>query len=593
MNIAGGVSALAPAGRVAAGFARAYNASKTHSRGVLMSTSAWPKTVKQPATASKGMVTSNHPLASLAGTEMLVRGGNAVDAAIATMFALSVVEPMMVTIFGAGFVNIRLADGTSTVIDNYVTVPGRAKPDMFDPVPNTIEHKVVGELNEVGHLAVAVGGTLKGWSLAIEKYGRLSLAEVVQPAVRFARLGFAVSPYLHSITRMQEQNIRRFPATAEVFLPGGNVPAVGDKIYRREYANTLEAIGEQGPDYLYHGPLGRAIADDMAANGGIITMEDIENYQIFERPPVRGTYRGYEIIGPPPPSSGPLHIIQMLNILEHFDVAALGFGTPDGVHLWAEVMKIAFADRFKYVADPASTDVPVAWLTSKEYAAERAREVDMARAQQFAAGAQRASLVESTTHCSAIDRWGNIVATTNTLHMAFGSKVTVPGTGMLLNDCMELMDPIPSRTNSIAPNKRVLSSMSPVIVAKDGEPFMTLGTPGGLKIFGAVAQAIVNVIDHNMPLQTAFEAARMWDRGPILELETGFPDISGLRTALEARGHKTEAPFKVAGGMNGIMRLADGSLEGGACWRADGAPMGFSGGDALVDGDTSKAMWTS
>ena len=255
-------------------------------------------------------------------------------------------------------------------------------------------------------------------------------------------------------------------------------------------------------------------------------------------------------------------------------------------------MKIAFADRFRYVADPASLDVPVDWLTSDAYAAERRGEIDLARAQQYQAGEQPASKGESTTHCCAIDEWGNVVATTNTLHLAFGSRVTVPGTGVLLNDCMELMDPVPGRANSIAPGKRVLSSMSPVIVLKDGQPFLTLGTPGGLKIFGSVAQAISNVIDHRMPLQTAFEAPRMWDRGAVLELERGFPKLAELRADLERRGHVIETPFKVAGGMNGILRHPDGTLEGAACWRADGAPMGYSGGDALVEADASKAMWT-
>ena len=549
-------------------------------------------TIKQPAVASKGMVTSNHPLASLAGTEILVRGGNAVDAAIGTMFALTVVEPMMVTIFGAGFVNIRLADGTSTVIDNYVTVPSAATPGMFEPIPGSLDHRVKDELNEVGYLAVAVGGTLLGWATAIEKYGRLSLAEVMQPAIRFAREGFRVSAYLQSITKMQEANIRRYPATAKVFLPGGSVPEIGDRIVRPEYADTLAAIAARGPNYLYHGPLGRAIADDMAANGGLITMADIEGYEIFERAPVRGTYRGFEIIGPPPPSSGPLHIIQMLNLLEGFDLRAMGFGAPDTVHLWAEVMKLAFADRTEYVADPPSTAVPVEWLTSKAYADERRPELDLKRSQQFSAGLAPASLVESTTHCTAIDSDGNIVSTTNTLHMGFGSKVTVPGTGMLLNDCMELMDPNPGRTNSIAPGKRVLSSMSPVIVLKDGAPFMTLGCPGGLKIFGAVAQAISNVIDPEMPLQAAVEAPRMWGLGPVLELERGFAGLASLKAELEARGHVVVTPLKVAGGMNGSMRRADGLLEGAACWRADGAPMGYSGGDAIVEG-SEPAMWRS
>lgn len=556
-----------------------------------MTTAAWPLTVKQSATAARGMVTSNHPLASLAGTEMLIRGGNAVDAAIATMFALSVVEPMMVTIFGAGFVHIRLADGTSTVIDNYVTVPGAATPDMFEAIPDSLDHKVKGELNETGHLSVATGGTLLGWATAIEKYGRLSLAEVLEPAIRYARSGFRVSPYLRAFTVMAEAGIRRFPATSAVFLPGGRVPDIGQVILRTDYANTLEMIGREGPGYLYHGPLGEAIAADMAANGGIITMNDIETYRVFERKPVRGDYRGFEVLGPPPPSSGPLHIIQMLKILEGFDVRGMGFGTPDSVHLLAETMKVAFADRFQYVADPATTDVPVEWLTSAGYAAERRGDIAMDRAKQYAAGLAPASRAESTTHCCATDEWGNVVATTNTLHMVFGSKVTVPGTGMLLNDCMELMDPVPGRTNSIAPGKRVLSSMSPTIVMRDSELFLALGAPGGLKIFGAVAQAIINVIDHQMPLQTAFEAPRMWDRGPVLELEPGLANLPGLVGDLQSRGHQVETLARVAGGMNGILRHADGMIEGSACWRADGAPIGYSGGDAVIEEDASRGAW--
>jgi gamma-glutamyltranspeptidase/glutathione hydrolase len=538
------------------------------------------------------MVTSNHPLASLAGTEMLVRGGNAVDAAIATMFALTVVEPMMVTIFGAGFVNIRWADGTCTTIDNYVTIPAAAAPDMFEPIPGHADHGVKDRLNEVGHLSVATGGTLLGWCTAIEKYGRLPLRDVMAPAIRFARHGFATSEYLRAIILMNEADLRRYPESAKVFLPGGTAPQVGDAITRPEYADTLAAIAENGPDYLYRGPLGRAIADDMAANGGLITMADIENYRIFERPPVRGSYRGFEILALAPPSSGGAHIVQMLNIFEGFDVAAMGFGSPDAVHLIAEAMTIAFADRYRYMADPLTTDIPLDWLTSKEYGAERRSQIDMACAGQYSHGLPPDAEHESTTHCCAMDAEGNVVATTNTLHMGFGSKVTVPGTGMLLNDCMQLMDPTPGRTNSIAPNKRILSSMSPTIVLRDGQPFMTLGTPGGLKIFGAVFQGIVNVIDHGMSLQQAVEAARAWDRGPELELEFAFPRFESLKTELEARGHRVAGVEKVAGGMNGIMRdPASGMLEGAACWRADGAPIGVSGGPALVGSDVRTAMW--
>jgi gamma-glutamyltranspeptidase/glutathione hydrolase len=285
-----------------------------------------------------------------------------------------------------------------------------------------------------------------------------------------------------------------------------------------------------------------------------------------------------------PASSGGTHIVQMLNILEGFDLRELGFGTPETVHLIAEAMKIAFADRFRYMADPERVKVPVDWLTSKEYAAERRREIDPNRAQQYSAAVAPDGEGFCTTHCCAVDAEGNAVSTTQTLNGAFGSKVTVPGTGMLLNNCMHLMDPTPGRTNSIAPGKRILSSMSPTIVQRDGRPFMAIGTPGGVRIFGSVMQAIINVIDHGMTLQEAVEAPRLWDRGPVLELEQGFDDLAGLIAAMEARGHVVETPLKVAGGMNGVLVDPDtGLLHGAACWRADGAPMGFSGGDAIVE----------
>ncbi len=548
-----------------------------------------PWTIKRPAFGSKGMVTSNHPLASLAGAEILMAGGNAVDAAIGTMFALTVVEPMMVTIFGAGFVNIRLADGTAVVVDNYATVPAAATPDLFDPVPGSIDHEVAGDVNATGHLAVATGGTLKGWALAVEKYGRLSLAEVVAPAVRYARAGFRVSPYLRWQIEANRERLLRYPDSAKVFLKDGGVPDAGDRVRRQEYGDTLETVGREGSAYLYDGPLGHAIAADMAENGGLITMEDIRGYQVYERAPARGTAFGHEICAPPPPSSGGAHIVQILKILQGFPIAQWGFGAADTVHVTAEAMKIAFADRFRYMADPLTTDIPLEWMMSDGYADERRAQIDLARAQDFAAGIPPDREGESTTHCTAMDADGNIVATTNTLHYGFGSGVTVPGTGMLLNHCMQLMDPNPGRTNSIAPGKRILSSMSPTIVLRGGEPLMALGLPGGLKIFGAVMQALLNTLAFEMPLQEAVEAPRLWDRGPELELERGYPDFDALSAEMTRRGHRVAPMFKVAGGMNGLMLHRDtGLIEGAACWRADGAPVGFSGGDALVeDGELS------
>lgn len=541
-------------------------------------------TYKREAISDRGMVTSNHPLASLAGTEMLVQGGNAIDAAIATMFALSVVEPMMTSIFGAGFLTIRLADGTLTTIDNYATIPAGAQEAMFEPIVGSLDNDVRDGLNDVGYLAVATPGTLLGWATAVERFGRLSLAQVMAPAIRFARGGFRVSPYLRSMIEMSRDALARFPASAEVFLPHGQIPSIDSILKRTDYALTLERIAAEGPNWLYRGPLGEAVANDMERNGGLITAQDLDRYRVFERAPVRGTYRDYEIVSMAPASSGGTHIIQMLNILEGFDLASMGFGSPDTVHVIAEAMKIAFSDRFRYMADPETTDVPVGWLTSKAYAASRRSEIKLTKAQQYSAAVPPDGEGRSTTHCCAIDADGNVVSTTQTLNAGFGSKVTVPGTGMLLNNCMHLMDPNPGRTNSIAPNKRILSSMSPTIVLRDGQPFMAIGTPGGVRIFGSVMQAIINVIDHGMSLQQAVEAPRLWDRGPTLELETGFANLQDLRADMERRGHSVETPLKVAGGMNGVLVDPEtGLLHGSACWRADGAPMGFSGGDARLD----------
>ena len=549
---------------------------------------AW-RTYKREVIASEAVVASNHPLASAAGIEVLCSGGNAVDAAVATLFALSVVEPMMVSPFGAGFFLIR--DGRSgevIFIDNYATVPTAATPDMYEPVAGSLDYETVGEANSVGYRAIATPGALKGWAHAVERYGRLPLAALVEPAIRSAATGFAASAYLVNLIRDSAEAIARFPATAEVFLPGDRPPGVGQRIVRRDYARTLRQIADEGAETLYTGALARTVVADMQANGGLITLDDLADYRVYERAPVRGQYRGYEILSAAPPSSGGTHVVQMLNLLSAFPIGhdGLGFGQPGYVHLLAEALKIAFADRRQHMADPDRVHVPVAQLLSAAYADQRRAEIDRGRARDHAAG----QVVEvarfmggegsNTTHCTVIDADGTIVSTTQTLQSAFGSKVTTPGTGMLLDNHMSLMDPVPGNPNSIAPGKRVLSSMSPTIVLRAGRPFVALGTPGGKRIFGAVAQAVLNVVDHRMTLQAAVEAPRVWTEGAQLELEAGFPDVRGLQAALEALGHRVTIVEKVAGGMNGVLVDDDGWLHGAACWRADGVPIGISGGQA-------------
>jgi gamma-glutamyltranspeptidase/glutathione hydrolase len=528
------------------------------------------------------MVASNHPIASAAGVEMLALGGNAIDAAVATAFTLTVVEPMMVSIFGAGLINFYHAAGGQFIhIDNYTVAPGAATPDMFEPVSDTCPYYMDAkdQANRFGFRAVGVAGTLKAWCRLEEQYGKLGLDAVMQPTIRHAARGFAASGYMLEFVREYRSQLDRFPASRAVFLPGGAVPSPGQRIVRGDYARTLQLIADEGPDALYGGTIGEMVADDMAAHGGLLTLDDLRDYCIQPREPVRGTYRGYEIVSMAPTSSGGTHIIQVLNLLEAYDIGAMGFGTAQTLHLLAESLKIAFADRFQYMGDPAFVDVPLRGLTSKEYAAVRRKEIDPNRAQDYRAGRPRAYNGESgnTTHFTVADADGNVVALTQTLNGAFGSCVTTLGTGMLLNNTMHLFDPHPGHANSVAPRKRMLSSMSPTIVMKDGKPFMALGTPGGTRIFAAVLQAISNVIDHGMTLQEAVEAPRIWTQGEALNVEPGIaPEV---RAQLEAKGHKLELTAKVAGGMNGILfDHANGLMHGAACWRADGAPAGLSGG---------------
>ena len=547
------------------------------------------ETYKKDAVASNGMVATNHPLGSAAGLEMLAMGGNAMDAAIASVFALSVVEPMMVGIFGAGFINYYDASSGEFVnIDNYSVAPMAATPDMYDTVSDTWPDymETVDRANLVGYKSVGVPGALMGWCYAEEKYGRLGLDTVMQPAIRYSKRGFSVSRYLADIIRLNRDDLAMFPASAEVFLPGGKPPAVGQTIVRADYAWTLKAVAVEGPDALYKGQIGETVVADMSANDGIITCDDFENYRIHLREPVRGTYRGYEIISVAPTSSGGTAIIEILNILEGFDIAALGFGTAAGAHLLAEAMKIAFADRFEYLGDPAFVEVPVGALTDKSYAAARRDEIDTAHAREYSYGNPSLYVGEGadTTHLTTADSDGNVVSTTQTIHAVFGSKVTTPGTGMLLNNTMNIFDPHPGNANSIAPGKRMVSSMSPTIVMKDGKPLMALGTPGATRIFPSVLQAIVNVIDHGMTLQEAVEAPRIWTQGQDLEVESG---ISGkVQEALKEMGHDVQVVPRVAGGMNGVLFDQEkGVIRGAACFRADGVPAGFSGGAARPSDD--------
>jgi gamma-glutamyltranspeptidase/glutathione hydrolase len=528
------------------------------------------------------MVVANHPLGSAAGAEMLAAGGNAVDAAIGALFALTVVEPMMVGIFGAGMTHLRLADGRHLVIDNYTTAPAASRPDMFTPVSDTWPDylRAEGDVNLVGVLSAGVPGTLKGWAEVVARFGCLDLETVMQPAIRHAERGFRATPYLVEAVKTTAPDLARFPETARTFLPGGAPIKAGDLVTMPDYAATLRHFAAKGAGVLYGGDLGATVAEYVRRSGGIISLEDLAGYRTVERQPIRGGYRGFEITGPPPPTAGGLHLVEMLNILEGFDPGGLGFGTAEYFHLIAEVLKIGFADRNACTGDPAFVDIPVDRLLSKEHAAARRAEIRADRAGEYGAIVGMTGGVPAgsahTTHVTTADADGNVVAMTQTINNLFGSKATVPGTGMLLNNTMGLFDPHPGTPASIAPGKRVTSSMAPTIILRDGKPAWALGLPGGVRIFTSVFQAVVNLIDHRMSLQEALEAPRIWSQGQELEMEQDIP--AAVRDAVAARGHRVAAFPAVAGGMNAVAFAADGTLEGAACWRADGTPIGVSGG---------------
>ena len=581
---------------------------------------------KRPAAGSRAMVVTNHPLASAAGAEILLGGGNAIDAAIASLFALTVVEPMMVGVLGGGIAHIRLAGGRHVVIDALSTAPAAAHDAMYETVSDELPdyRKTVGRANEVGPLAVAVPGALAGWCRALDHFGTLSVADVAAPAIRLAERGFTATPYLADCVADLASDLARDAGLAALFLPGGVPIRAGSRIVQPEYARTLRIIARDGPGALYGGPLGDELADTMARTGGLVGREDVAAYRVIHREPIRGTYRGFEVLGPPPPASSGVHVVQMLNVLEGFDVRGMGFGSADALHLLAESMKIAFADRAVATADPAFVDVPVERLTDKGYAGQRRLLIDPARTRRWTPGvfdaeaepapadpagrgaspSSEAVLAPSgpapvaragrtappvpgppdatsgesscTTHVTVADAEGNVVATTQTVNGLFGACVQVPGTGMIANNYMFNFDPHPGRALSVEPGKRVFTSMAPMMVRRGKRLLHALGLPGGLRIFPSALQALVNLLDHGMSLQQAVEAPRIWTEGGVVEMEEAFPeDVAG---ELLRRGHEIARLRRIGGGMNAISFDDVGTLTGAACWRADGTPVGIAGG---------------
>ena len=532
---------------------------------------------KAPAAGRGGVVVTNHPLGTAAGVEMLANGGNAVDAVVAALFALTVVEPMMVGVAGGGFSHLRFADGRHVVIDAMASGPARAHPTIFEPVSDEPPHRMetVGRRNAVGRTSVAVPGNLLGWASMHERFGRLPFADLLDPAIRLAERGFAITHYLAGAIRECADDLRSDTPMAATFLPDGEPLPPGARLAQPRYAEALRLIARDGAAALHGGPLGAALAASVGegADPGWLSEADLSAYGTVERRPIVGRYRGHEIAGPPPPASSGVHIVQMLNIVEDFDVAAMGFGTARSLDLLARVIAIAHADRLRSSGDPDFVDVPVERLTSKAYADECRRTIALADAPSAPRDAPGEPAC--TTHVTIADRDGNVVTATHTINGIFGARFMEPETGIIPNNYMMNFDPHPGRALSVAPGKRVPTSMAPMIVLRDGAPRYALGLPGGVRIYPSAFQAILDLVDHGMSLQEAVEAPRLWTDGYEVEIERGFASQEG---ALAASGHRVKVVPHIGGGMNAVEFEEGGRTTGAACWRADGTVAAMGGG---------------
>lgn len=472
----------------------------------------------KPVKAKNGMVVSADPLATKAGLQVLKQGGNAVDAAVAVGFALAVTYPAAGNIGGGGFMNIRFADGRSYAIDYREKAPGKAYRDMFlDSAGNFND-----TLSTYGHLAAGVPGAVAGMLLGLEKFGTLDRKKVIGPAYELAEKGFPLLPDLAEDLNWGRKRFLKFPGSKKYFAGNDSAYAEGEIWKQSDLAKTLKRIIKNGRDGFYKGETADDIVAEMKRGGGLITHDDLRNYQAVLREPLRGTYRGYEIIAMPPVSSGGTALLQLLNILEGYDLRSTGHNSAATVHRYIEAMRRVYADRAEHLGDPDFYSVPVQWLTSKEYAAERRATIDTLKAstsKEISHGIPPRKESEQTTHYSVVDKWGNCVSVTTTINGGFGNFVAVDGAGFLLNNEMDdfsakpgvpnMFGALGNVANEIQPNKRMLSSMTPTIVLKDGKPFMVIGTPGGTTIITTVMQVICNVIDFDMNIQQAIAAPRI------------------------------------------------------------------------------------
>ncbi|MGI2107074.1 gamma-glutamyltransferase [Shewanella frigidimarina] len=539
----------------------------------------------QPIYAKHGMVSSQEALASQIGVDILKQGGNAVDAAVAVAYALAVTLPRAGNIGGGGFMLVHLAEQNKTIaIDYRETAPAKAHKDIFlDEQGNAVD-----KLSREHGLAVGVPGTVMGMEQALKLYGTMKMAQVIKPAIKLAKDGILVTSDLSNSLAGLKSRITQWPSSAEIFYHAdGSNYQVNELLKQPELAQSLSLIAQKGSKGFYQGETAKKIVSAVQNAGGIMSLTDLANYKVIEREPVRGNYRGYEVVSMPPPSSGGIHIIEMLNVLEQFPIDKLGHNTANTLHLMAETMKYAYADRSEYLGDPDFVNVPVKQLTSKEYAKEIASKIAINKttpSSEIKPGNLAPYESDQTTHFSVIDKWGNAVANTYTLNFSYGSGLVAKGTGILLNNEMDDFSAKPGTpngygliggdANAVEGNKRPLSSMSPTMVMKDGKPFIVTGSPGGSRIINITLQMIMNVIDHNLNIAEATAAARMhhqWLPDFIWVEHTLNRDTISL---LEAKGHKVKVQESI-GSTQSIMMTEQGLFGASDPRRAGSAAIGY------------------
>ena len=523
-----------------------------------------------------GMSSSSHPLATAAGVQMLLRGGNAADAALATAFALVVCEPAMSHLGGQGNALVHMVgDGRTVALDYYPTAPAAARPDMYEWIPSPTQGGyrfwTRDDANTTGALSVAVPGSMAGWLYVHSRWASLPLDVIVEPAVQYARRGAPLTVRMASMVAENRDRLARFPAAAAIFLhPDGSPRETGEVIVQPDLARTLELIAREGQPAFYQGEIAEAIVNMVQMGGGILTRDDLAGYpekQFLVMEPEQTDYHGYRIAASPATSSGVL--LPIMNLLEGFPLSSYEPMAGEKLHLLAEAMKLVFADREQYLGDPAFVNIPLAGLLAKSYAAERRRLIRADRANYVGpatepgsigpgdpwahqtAGADQGKFTNRpgdgpsyfsqqthTTHHSHVDRWGNFISMTQSLGDGFGSAMMVPGHGFFINNAMKLFDPRPGRSNSVAPHKRPGTAPCPTMVLREGVPVMALGSPSGTRIINAIAQTLVHVIDHGLGLQYAVNLPRIHWSGDEFELEQDVPEPA--QRTLAALGHQLQ-----------------------------------------------------